>query len=99
MTDVTGVVYALRVQSVFPESRMISDFLPENGFPRQCAHCLGMTLYLGFVYTLKQAGEIQPVFLRVRCAYFAILTAVSRAISIISLKEVCRSSAERASSR
>ena len=40
-------------QSVFPESRMISKILPENGFPRQCAHWLGMTLYLRFVYNLK----------------------------------------------
>ena len=30
-------------QSVFPESRVIPDILPENGFPRQCAHWLGMT--------------------------------------------------------
>ena len=43
-------------QSVFPESRMISKILPENGFPRQCAHWLGMTLYLRFVYNLNPAG-------------------------------------------
>ena len=42
-------------QSVFPESRMISKILPENGFPRQCAHWLGMTLYLRFVYNLRAA--------------------------------------------
>ena len=46
---------ALVWQSVFPESRMISKILPENGFPRQCAHWLGMTLYLRFVYNLRAA--------------------------------------------
>ena len=27
---------ALVWQSVFPESRMLTDIVPENGFPRQC---------------------------------------------------------------
>ena len=38
MTDVTGVVYALRVHSVLCDS-----IFPENGFPSQCEHWLGMT--------------------------------------------------------
>ena len=33
VTDVTGVVYALRVQSVFPESHMFSDIVPGKRIP------------------------------------------------------------------
>ena len=62
MTEVTGVVYALRVQSVFPESHMIPDISPENGFPRQC-----MTRYLRFAYTLKGAGFPAPFSWTVFC--------------------------------
>ena len=44
-------------QSVFPEDHMISDISPENGFPRQCAHWLGMTLCLRLVYN-SQGGSL-----------------------------------------
>ena len=48
---------ALVWQSVFLESRMISDILPENGFPRQCAHWLGMT---GRLNSYKKVSNWEP---------------------------------------
>ena len=77
-------------QSVFPESRMISKILPENGFPRQCAHWLGMTLYLRFVYNLRPADHPSASLLYVVFSFYLSTATTSRRLFGLSVMPVDR---------